>query len=150
MPTYVSSQGLEELKKELAKRKANRKDIAEKISSAKELGDISENFEYHEAKEQQAINETRIIQLDEMVKDFVIIEETTGSQRIELGASFDVQVGKEKRPFQIVGSTEADPTSGKISNESPIGQAFLGRKAGETVEVKVPSGKVSYKILSIR
>lgn len=150
MPTYLSKQGFEELKKELTERKDNRKDIAEKISSAKELGDISENFEYHEAKEQQALNETRIAQLEEMVKDFVIVEETTGSQRIELGVSFEVQVGKGKKLFQIVGSTEADPTSGKISNESPIGLAFLGKQAGEIVEVKVPSGTVTYKILSIR
>ena len=150
MPTYISSQGIEDLKKELDKRKGARKDISEKISAAKELGDISENFEYHEAKEQQAMNEMRIAELDEIVKDFVIVDETTGSQRIELGVSFDVEVGKETKLFQIVGSTEASPMSGKISNESPIGQAFLGRKAGETVKVKVPSGSVTYKILSIR
>src|SRR5512135_2478679 len=99
MPTYLSHQGYEELGKELAERKAARKDIAEKISSAKELGDLSENFEYHEIKEQQALNETRIAVLEDMLKDYVLVEETTGANRIELGTSFEAEVGRDKKTF---------------------------------------------------
>ncbi len=150
MPTYISAEGLEKLKQELEDRRAKtRGEIAEKISAAKELGDLSENFEYQEAKEQQGQNESRIVELEGMIQDAVLVEQQTGGSTITLGSRFTVETGKAKKQFEMVGSAEADPLQGKISNESPIGQAFIGRGEGEKVEVTVPSGTISYKILQI-
>lgn len=151
MPTYLSKEGLETLKTELQQRKTTtRFEIADRIASAKELGDLSENFEYHEAKEAQAQNEMRILDLENMVKDTVMVEQQSGGNVIELGTTFMISVGGKERKFEIVGSNEADPITGKISNESPLGQAFIGRGEGEVVEVSVPSGTMTYKIISIQ
>lgn len=151
MPTYISQEGLDAMKEELEKRKkVTRREIAENIASAKELGDLSENFEYQEAKERQALNEARVIQLEAQILDAVIVEQTTGSDMIGLGVTFIVEINGDQKTFSMVGSTEADPISGKISNESPIGRAFLGKKAGEEVEIEVPSGVMSYKIVEIQ
>lgn len=150
MSTYVSSQGQEELRQELENRKKLvRREIASKLEAAKELGDISENFEYHEAKEQQAQNETRIGELQQMLKDVVIVEERTGGSTISLGCKFIVERNSEKKTYEIVGSNEANPLEAKISNESPLGQAFLGHAVGDQVEVTTPSGSMRYNILEI-
>lgn len=149
---YISPEGLQKLKDELADRQNRiRKEITEKISIAKEQGDLSENFEYSNAKEMQAMNETRIGELEEMLKNAVIIQSQGGGSTISLGASFKVKLGDgSEKVFTIVGSTESDPMAGKISNESPLGQAFLGQAAGDVVQVPLPTGqKVSYKIVSI-
>jgi transcription elongation factor GreA len=151
MPTYLSKQGLEDLKIEYARRiNEIRKEIAEKISAAKELGDLSENFEYHEAKEQQGLNEARALQLQDMIRDAVIVEESTGGSDIGLGTTFDVEVNNVVKTYSIVGSNESDPLSGKISNESPIGLAFMGHEVGDIIEIKTPSGVMTYKIKSIK
>ncbi len=151
MPTYLSKVGLETLNTELRQRKTVvRAEIADRIASAKELGDLSENFEYHEAKESQAQNEMRILELENMVKDTVMVEQQSGGNTIELGTTFVVETEGGERKFEIVGSNESDPVGGKISNESPLGQAFIGRGKGEVVEVSVPSGTMTYKILSIQ
>jgi transcription elongation factor GreA len=148
---YISPEGLQKLKDELEGRKAVlRKEISEKISVAKEQGDLSENFEYSNAKEMQAMNETRIIELEEMMKDAVMIHGSAGGSSITMGARFTVKLptGAEKE-FTVVGSTETDPMAGKISNESPLGKAFLGRSVGESVEMEAGGSKMIYKILSI-
>jgi len=151
MPTYISKEGLQELRDEFEKRKTLvRREIAEQISSAKELGDLSENFEYHDAKERQGLNEARIVQLESMINDAVIVEKTEGGSDIDLGTTFVAESGGEEKTFQVVGSTEADPMAGKISNESPIGQAFIGHKVGEKVEITVPSGAIVYTIKEIK
>jgi len=151
MPTYVSADGLEKMKMELEDRRNKvRKEIAERIFAAKELGDLSENFEYHEAKETQALNESRIMDLESMIKDSMIVEQKSGGTTITLGNSFVAEVGGKKRDFEIVGSNEADPMAGKISNESPLGQAFLGHGVGDLVEIAVPSGAIVYKIVEIK
>jgi transcription elongation factor GreA len=151
MATFVSAQGLEDLKKELENRKVVlRPEIAQKISSAKELGDLSENFEYHEAKEQQGQNESRVIELEEMIRNAVIVHDKTGDSAISLGCSFTAERDGLKKDFQIVGSSEADPLAGKISNESPTGQAFLGLAVGETAEIKTVNGSIKYKIIEIK
>ena len=151
MPTYISADGLKKLEKEFTWRKTDlRREITERISTAKELGDLSENFEYHEAKESQGLNEARISELEGMIKDVVIVEQKTGSDVIGLGMTFVAEQDGKKRTFEIVGSSEAEPMAGKISNESPIGQAFVGRKVGETVEVRVPSGTMKYLIVEIK
>ncbi|MBU0646159.1 transcription elongation factor GreA [Patescibacteria group bacterium] len=151
MPTYISADGLANLEEEYEKRrKETRREIADRIEQAKELGDLSENFEYHEAKEQQALNEARIMELDSMIKDTVLVEQKTGGSEISLGATFVVELNGVQKTFEMVGSNEANPLEGKISNESPLGQAFLGRGVNDAVEVEVPSGSMTYKIIEIK
>jgi transcription elongation factor GreA len=150
MPTYLSAQALEEMKIELGHRKTvERREIAEKIHHAKEMGDLSENFEYQTAKEEQALNETRILDIEAMIHDVVIVEETTGANEISLGTTFVVKTDGMEKTYSLVGSSEANPVEGKISNESPIGLAFMGAKAGETIKFETPSGVVEYQILQI-
>lgn len=150
MPTYLSAEALEDMKKELEHRqKVERKEIAEKIHHAKEMGDLSENFEYQTAKEEQALNESRIFELEAKIHDVVIVEKTQGAEEIGLGVTFVVDLNGTEKTYSMVGSTEADPMAGKISNESPIGLAFLGAKAGDTVEFEAPSGVITYKVKDI-
>lgn len=148
-PTYLSSAALADLKKELENRiKVLRPEIAQKIGDAKEMGDLSENFAYHEAREQQALNETRIIDIQDMLVNAVVVDEKKGGQ-IGVGSRFKARTGKLERAFEIVGENEANPMEGKISNVSPIGNAFLGHSVGDVVEVTTPAGKMEYEILSI-
>ena len=148
---YLSSRALEDLKKELIERKTiTRRKIAEKISAAIALGDLSENFEYTEAKEDQGTNEVRIIQIEDMIKEGIVVEQETGEQVIQIGSRFTARTanGAEKR-FEIVGTLEADPLNGKMSHESPLGRACIGKRVGETAEVVTPSGAVVYTVLAI-
>jgi len=150
MPVYLSAEKLEELKVELVTRKkVTRREIAERISAAKELGDLSENFEYHESKDAQGMNESRIRQVEAMILDASIVEQTSGGDRVQLGVTFEAEVGDIKKTFQIVGASEANPLEGKISNESPLGNALLGVKTGEAVKLEVPSGIVTYKVTKV-
>ncbi len=150
MPTYISAEGLQQLMDELQTRKMiTRREIADKIGAAKELGDLSENFEYTDAKEQQGTNEVRIANLESMIKDSIVVQQQSGGEMVELGTTFVVEVSGLKRTFSIVGRNEASPLTGKISNESPLGQAFIGHSIGETISVAVPSGTMVYKIMSI-
>lgn len=149
MSTYLSAEGLEKLKQEYEDRKKRvRNEISEKISAAKELGDLSENFEYQEAKDAQGLNEMRLVELEGMIKDYSLVEQQTGGT-IGLGSRFVTEANGTTRTFEIVGSNEADPLKGKISNESPIGMAFIGHNEGEMIEVNVPSGTMKYKILKV-
>ncbi len=147
---YISKEGLEELKREFEERtKTTRWQITEIISAAKELGDLSENFEYQDAKEQQALNEARILQLEDMIRDAVIVEETTGNDQIIMGCRFVAHVAGIDKHYAIVGSAESDPLAGKISNESPLGLALMGHYVGDMVVVTTPNGAIEYKIKSI-
>jgi transcription elongation factor GreA len=151
MPTYISQEGLEQLKDELERRKGpERRRIADKIGSAKELGDLSENFEYHEAKEEQGMNEARVAQLESMIHDCIIVEETRGTETIGLGSTFIVECDGNERTYMLVGSNEANPLIGKISNESPMGAAFIGRRPGDEVRVETPTGQTAYRIKEIK
>lgn len=148
--TYISASGLQGLKDELVNRiKVLRPEIAQKISDAKEMGDLSENFAYHEAKEQQAQNEMRIVDIQEMIVNAVVVEEKVGGS-IGLGSTFVVDINGGKKTYEIVGENEADPMSGKISNVSPLGSAFMGKKVGDTVHAEVPSGTIEYKIAEVK
>lgn len=152
---YISPEGLEKLKKELSERKTiKRKEIAKRLEEAKALGDLSENAEYSAAKEAQAFNEGRIMELEEMVRETMVISRNGKAKEVQIGSIIEVKLIRgsksEKNIFTIVGGQEANPAEGKISNESPLGQAFLGRKAGDTIEVHTPRGKVKYKIISIK
>lgn len=157
MPTkYISQEDLEKFKTELYElRTVKRQEIAERIEEAKSLGDLSENAEYIESREAQAFNEGRIRALEELIKNAVIIDENkqkTGAKTVvEVGDTVEVKNEKgEKSAFTIVGSNGTDPSQNKISNESPLGRAFLSRIPGEEVEVVTPLGRVKYKILAIK
>ncbi|PJE59682.1 MAG: transcription elongation factor GreA [Candidatus Portnoybacteria bacterium CG10_big_fil_rev_8_21_14_0_10_44_7] len=150
MTNYISKEGLQKLKIELGQLKQKRYEIAKKIEEAKALGDLAENNEYHEARETQAFNEGRIRELEEKIRDAQVISgQGRKSSAVFIGSKIVVQNGGQQKEFLLVGSQEADPLTGKISNESPIGQAFLGKKAGDRVEVQTPGGRTVYKIISV-
>ncbi|HOZ36799.1 MAG TPA: transcription elongation factor GreA [bacterium] len=150
---YITADGLAKLKKEFDDLiNVERKKIAERIQEAKELGDLSENAEYSAAKEEQSFLEMRIMELDNIIKNAVLINSDNHSKNIvNVGSlvSFTDESGTA-REYQIVGSREADPSAGKISNESPLGRAFLGKKLGEEVSYQAPKGVVNFKIVSIK
>lgn len=148
---YVSAQGLEKLKEELNRLKTvDRREAASRIESAKALGDLSENAEYHDAKDQMAWIEGRVMEIEELLKNASVIEKEKGSKsQVRVGSTVEILVGGKAKTFQIVGSNEADPMSGKVSNESPIGHALIGAKVGDKVEVKTPVGVTIYEIKAI-
>lgn len=154
MPKYVSANRLEEIKQELKELKnVKRKEIAKRIEEAKSLGDLSENAEYFEAREEQAFNEGKIKELEDLTREAVVIEEEKRGAKtnVSVGDSIEVeQEGGKRKDFTIVGSNEADPLNGKISNESPLGRALLGRIPGEEITTQTPSGTVKYKIIRIK
>jgi len=150
MEHFITQQGLEDLKTELVELKKKRMDIARMIEEAKQLGDLSENASYTEALDAQSFNEGRIAELEELIRGASIISKQF-TETVELGAAVEAQLeGGEKKTFTIVGPHEADPGEGRISNESPVGKAFLGKHKNESVEVKTPKGITKYKILSIK
>ena len=149
----MSQERYDELKKELDYSKTTRADeIAELIKEARGFGDLSENSEYDEAKNEQAFVEARILQLETTLKNVRVLDDdelnneivSVGSKVILRDVEFDEEV-----EYQIVGSTEADPASGKISDESPVGKGLIGHKIGETVVIEAPVGDIKYEILSI-
>lgn len=153
---YVTEEGLEALEKELEYLKSvRRKEVAEKIKVALSFGDLSENSEYDEAKNDQAIMEARIADLEVMLKNAVVIDESEmTNEKVHIGSRVEVSITaadgkKSKREFKIVGSNEADPRNGKISDESAVGKALIGHKANQTVPVETPAGVSKYKIVSI-
>ncbi len=147
---YISEDGLAKLRAELAELvNARRAEIAQRIHDAKEHGDLSENAEYEDAKNEQAFVEGQIQRLESLVKNAVIIDEVHGTEHVQIGSTVKVEGSDGKEQFTIVGSTEASPREGRISNESPVGRALLGRHKGDKVDVRVPAGDFSYKILEI-
>ncbi|MDP2598588.1 MAG: transcription elongation factor GreA [Candidatus Liptonbacteria bacterium] len=147
---YLSKERIEELKQELdGLKKTRRVEVAERLKRAKEYGDLSENAEYAEAREEQATVETRIFELDELLKKAVIIKKAEGGDTVQVGSTVTVKKGDKITKYAVVGSYEAKPEEGKISDESPLGRAFLKHKVGEHVNVATPSGQVTYEILKI-
>lgn len=149
----ITKEGLQKLKDELDYLKVEgRAEIAEKIKVARSFGDLSENSEYDEAKNDQAKLENRINEIEAIIKNHIIIDEgTTRSKVVNIGANvvvLDVELGEETE-YKIVGTAEADPMGGKISDESPIGAALLGHKEGETVVAETPQGELEFKIVKI-
>ena len=150
MGQLITKKGLEKIKRELNDRKTRlRKEIAEAIKEAKEQGDLSENAEYSEAKRQQNENESRIAKLEEMIKNSQVVKRDKSANSVQLDSTIKVKSGRNKMEFHIVGSSEADPINFKISNESPLGKAFIGKSKGDKVEVETPRGKVKYEILEV-
>lgn len=149
-PQYVSRQGLADLRAELDELvNVRRAEVAARIQEAKEHGDISENAEYEDAKNEQAFVEGRIQMLEALIKNATLIDEHTSKDHVQIGSTVKVDGPDGSQSFTIVGSTEAKPTEGRISNESPVGRALLGKKKGENVTVSVPAGDIAYKILAI-
>ena len=149
----ITEDGLIKLKEELETLKTQgRTDIAEKIKVARGYGDLSENSEYDEAKNEQAKIEARIVELEAMLKNIEIIEDVEGgSETVILGVkvkALDMEFDEECE-YRVVGSTEANPLEGKISDESPLGKALLGKKIGDEVVVDAPAGELKFKILEI-
>ena len=150
----VSEEGLQKLKDELHHlRGPKRKEISQRIKEARELGDISENSEYEDAKNEQAFIEGRIRELEEKLKHAEVIDEDNiDTTEVNVGTTVTLHDEEfdEKVEYKIVGQTESDPDEGKISNKSPIGKGLLGHSVGETITIEVPAGEVEYKILGIR
>jgi len=149
MQKYFTPEGLAKLKAELEELTNNRKELAEKISEAKELGDLSENAEYHAAKDAQGMNESRIMEIEATLKQAVVVEKNDHSDKVQVGSTITVDGPNGTQEFIIVGSNEADPINGKISNESPIGHAFIGKIVKDEVVVKTPKGEVKFVIKKI-
>lgn len=147
---YLTEDGVKKLQDELAElTDKGRKEIARALKEAKELGDLSENAGWDDAKERQVFIEGRIAEIDSILKQAKIIKKTTGGV-VDIGSTVHVELESGKQEFRIVGSTEADPSKGLISNESPIGQALLGCKQGDEVEIEVPAGTMTYKVIKIK
>lgn len=147
---YLTKERLAELKEELETLKNKKRvEVAERLKQAKEYGDLSENSEYAEAREEQANVETRIAELEDLLKQAVTIKMSGGGDTVSVGSTVTVKKGEKTMTYMIVGSYEAKPEEGRISDESPLGKAFLKKKAGETVNITTPSGAVTYEILKI-
>jgi transcription elongation factor GreA len=146
----LTQAGVTELQTELDTLTGKRADIAESIKSARELGDLAENAEYQSARAEQERNEARISEIENILLNVEIITKPKGDSKIQLGSQVKLKGnGGKTKEFQIVGTVEADPLSGKISDESPIGQALLGKKEGDSVEIKTPVDISSYQIVNI-
>ena len=149
-PTYLSRDGYEKLRAELEEMTNTRRaEVAHRIHDAKEHGDLTENAEYEDAKNEQAFVEGRIQSLEAIIKNATIIDENHSTEHVQIGSTVSVESGDGVELFTIVGSAEAKPNEGRISNESPVGRALLGKKKGEKVVVRVPAGDFTYKIVKI-
>ena len=148
---YVTAEGLKKLEKEYAElTKVKRKEIAEKLARARELGDLSENSAWEQARSEQSFVEGRIQELEDILKNAVTVNvEGHGSQAVKIGSKVKVHLDGDEEEFTIVGAPEANPQQKKISHESPLGMALLGKKVGDKVEVEAPIGKINYTILAI-
>lgn len=150
---YLTKDGLATLKKEheeLTKKK--RPEVLARVSAARDLGDLSENAEYVASREELSFIDGRIDELDELLKEVVLISSTNGKagdNNIKLGSKVTVRIDGKKEVYMVVGEFEADPMERKISHESPLGKALLGKRVGEKVEVEAPAGKIVYTIISI-
>lgn len=141
---------MEKLKKELHHLKQyKRKEIAERLARSAAFGDLSENSEYIEAKEAQAFLEGRILELEELIRNAVVVDPEIKKDQVQIGSWVLLKSSGKKEKFKIVGAEEANPLEGKISIDSPLGKALLGKAKGQEVEVESPEGKISYKILKI-
>lgn len=150
MEKYLTSEGFEKLNSELKYLKGvKRKEIAERLERALAFGDLGENAEYNETKEAQAFVEGRILELEDVMQNAVIVPSENKTDFVQIGSTILVSSGAKKEEFKLVGAEEANPLEGKISDRSPLGQAILNKQKGTIVEVNTPRGKIEYKILKI-
>lgn len=146
---HLTQSGIEELKTELSDLISHRADIADRIRQARELGDLSENAEYQSAREEQDRLESRISELEHILQNTQLIKKPKIDGQVRLGSTVVLKDSGKTKQFQIVGTMEADPLNGKISDESPIGKALLGKKVGDKAEMKLNGGLKAYKIIQI-
>ncbi len=147
----ISKEGYDKLKKELDDRmNVKRLEIANRIEAAKELGDLSENAEYAEAKDEQAFNDGRIGELMALLKNVTVVQNNGDKNKVSMGSCITAEVEGKTKEFTVVSFNEANPAEGKISNESPLGVACLNRKKGDKITVNTPRGKVVYEIIEIK
>ena len=148
---YLTKKGFEDLKKEhdeIANKR--RPEVVERLSAAREMGDLSENAEYTAAREELAFIDGRIEELEELLKQVELISDNNHkTQAVGLGSQVVIKIGEKNETFTVVGEWEADPIEKKISHESPLGKAILGKTVGDVIEVEAPAGKMLYKIISI-
>lgn len=147
---YLTKDGLSELKKEFEELTAiKRPEVLSRVSAARNLGDLSENAEYSAAKEDLSFIDGRIDELEELLKQAVVISESHSNHIVKLGSKVTLHHRGKKEVYTVVGEWEADPKEKKISHSSPLGKSLMGKKVGEKVEVSAPAGKLIYKIVSI-
>jgi transcription elongation factor GreA len=144
----ITDEGKRELETELEELKSRRGAIADKIAEARDYGDLSENAEYDAAREEQGLVESRIAEIEDIILNAEIIKNSKSS-KVVLGSKVELKVSKKIVTYSIVGPVEADPLEGKISNESPIGEALMGKKVGESATITTPKGKTTYEIVKI-
>jgi transcription elongation factor GreA len=147
---YLTEEGVAKLTEELDDLvHTKRQEIAARLKEAKEYGDLSENIQWDDAKDQQAFIEGRIAEIENILKHSSVIQAPKSSKTVDLGSTVHLELEDGVQRYVIVGSTEANPEEGKISNESPIGKALIGRKPGDEIEIEVPSGLLKYKITKV-
>lgn len=146
----LTKDGIKELQDELNVLVSKRGDIADSIKTAREQGDLSENAEYHAAKDEHERNEGRIAEIEGILSNAELIKKPKGDSKVQLGSVVVLKGdGSKKKEFKVVGTVEADPLNGKISDESPLGQALLGKKEGDAVEIATPAETAVYKVADI-
>ena len=145
----LTAEGIKELEEEMKKLIAGRSGVAERIKTAREFGDLSENAEYSAARQEQEKAEARIAEIEYVLKNSETISSPKKKGVVELGNTVELKSKDGEKKFTVVGSVEANPLEGKISNESPIGQVLMGKKVGEEVEIKTPAATAKYKIVSV-
>jgi transcription elongation factor GreA len=150
-PTYLTAEGLARIKAELEELTGPRRvELAARLRSAIQMGDLSENADYHKAKEDQGFLEGRIQELEYLVRNAVVIERNANQDSVSVGSHVTIQEANyPAETYHMVGPKEADPRNGRISHESPIGRALMGHRVGEEVVVETPEGKIKFKILKI-
>ena len=145
----ITESGQRELERELEELKSRRGEIADKVAAARDFGDLSENAEYDAAREAQGLLETRITEIETILQNASIIQ-TGNSSTVMLGSTVELEANGKAVTYTVVGPVEADPLEGKVSNESPIGQALMGKAVGDTVTISTPKGELAYTVVALR
>lgn len=145
----ITESGQHELERELEELKSRRGEIADKIAAARDFGDLSENAEYDAAREAQGLLETRITEIETILQNASIIQ-AGSSSTVVLGSTVELEANGKTVVYTVVGPVEADPLEGKVSNESPIGQALMGKAVGDTVTINTPKGELAYTVTALR
>ena len=145
----ITESGQRELERELEELKSRRGEIADKIAAARDFGDLSENAEYDAAREAQGLLETRITEIETILQNASIIQ-VGRSSTVVLGSTVELEANGKTVTYTVVGPVEADPLEGKVSNESPIGQALMGKAVGDTVTISTPKGELAYTVVALR
>lgn len=151
MADYITREGMSRLQKRMQELVAKRSEVIKQVVEAREMGDLSENAEYHAAREEQSLNEAEIARLNEMIDHHELVEKTSDLETVSINSKLKIKYldTNEEDVVEIVSKIEAEPFEGKLSNESPIGNGLLGQKAGSTVTIEIPDGEIQIQILEI-